>query len=278
VSSQVLADCPHSHVVFSIPKMFRILFLFHRELLGELARCAWKAIQQYFEACASKGLLPAGILSIQTAGDFLNWNPHIHALIACAVFHPDGSMAPVALLQANIIQELFEANVFRLLVKKELIGKDLITKMRSWKHTGFQVYAGPQMTEKQDILRVGLYIIRPPASASRLLSGCSRKKSRKGTNCVKMKLEVNHHQRIFTLLPLISKSKCLSFAPSCKKIRQSGDGVPGKVPRQFTMYRKDQYMILSIRYETDTHTRRHHRADPGIEPADGWRIFLRRPF
>jgi hypothetical protein len=41
----------------------------------------------------------------------LNWNPHIHALIACAVFHPDGSMAPVALLQANIIQELFEANV-----------------------------------------------------------------------------------------------------------------------------------------------------------------------
>jgi PAS domain S-box-containing protein len=73
-----------------------------------------------------------------------------------------------ALLQANIIQELFEANVFRLLVKKELIGKDLITKMRSWKHTGFQVYAGPQMTEKQDMLRVGLYIIRSPASASRL--------------------------------------------------------------------------------------------------------------
>jgi len=81
--------------------MFRILFLFHRELLGELARCAWKAIQQYFEASASKGLLPAGILSIQTAGDFLNWNLHIHALIACAVFHPDGSMEPVTLLQSK---------------------------------------------------------------------------------------------------------------------------------------------------------------------------------
>ncbi len=77
-------------------------------------------------------------------------------------------MEPVALLQANIIQELFESNVFRLLVKKELIGKDLITKMRSWRHTGFQVYAGPKITEKENILRVGLYIIRPPASASRL--------------------------------------------------------------------------------------------------------------
>ncbi len=136
--------------------------------MAELARCAWKSIQQYFEASTSKDALPAGILSIQTAGDFLNWNPHIHALIACAVFHPDGSFQPVPLLQSNIIQELFEANVFRLLVKEELIGKDLITKMRSWKHTGFQVYAGPKIIDKQDILRVGLYIIRPPVSASRL--------------------------------------------------------------------------------------------------------------
>ena len=107
-------------------------------------------------------------LSIATAGDFLNWNPHIHALIACATFRPDGSFVPVPLLQSNIIQELFEANVFRLLVKKELIGKDLITKMRSWKHRGFQVYAGPKIIDQQDILRVGLYIIRPPVSASRL--------------------------------------------------------------------------------------------------------------
>ncbi|MCI0606295.1 transposase zinc-binding domain-containing protein, partial [bacterium] len=168
VSSQVLADCPHSHIVFSIPKMFRILFLFHRKLLGELARCAWKAIVQYFEACAGKEVLPAGILSIATAGDFLNRNPHIHGLIACAVFRRDGSFEPVGLLQANIIRELFEANVFRLLVKKERIGKDLITRMRSWKHTGFQVYAGPKIIDKQDILRVGLYIIRPPVSASRL--------------------------------------------------------------------------------------------------------------
>ncbi len=148
--------------------MFRILFLFHHNLLGELARCAWKAIQQYFEVCVSKGVLPAGILSIQTAGDFLNWNPHIHSLIACAVFHPDGSFQRVPMLQSNIIRELFEANVFRLLVKKELIGKDLITKMRTWKHTGFQVFAGPKIVDRQDILRVGLYIIRPPVSASRL--------------------------------------------------------------------------------------------------------------
>jgi len=159
VSTQVLAGCPHSHVVFSIPRMFRVLFLFHRKRLGELARCAWKAVQQYFGACASKDVLPAAILSIQTAGDFLNWNPHIHALVACAVFRPDGSAQPFPLLQANMIQELFEANVFRLLVKEKLIGKDLITKMRSWKHTGFQVYTGPKILEKEDIRSLVLFLL-----------------------------------------------------------------------------------------------------------------------
>ena len=36
------------------------------------------------------------------------------------------------------------------------------------KHTGFQVYTGPKIIDKKDILRVGLYIIRPPVSATRL--------------------------------------------------------------------------------------------------------------
>ena len=57
-------------------------------------------------------IFAAGILSIATSGDFLNWNPHVHALIACGVFHHDGCFQ-VPLLQSNIIQELFEANVFR---------------------------------------------------------------------------------------------------------------------------------------------------------------------
>jgi hypothetical protein len=57
------------------------LLLYNRKLLTELSRCAWEAIRQYFEVCCPKEALPAGILSIATAGDFLDWNPHIHALI-----------------------------------------------------------------------------------------------------------------------------------------------------------------------------------------------------
>src|SRR3989304_3002611 len=65
-------------------------------------------------------------------------------------------------------RELFEAHVYKLLVSKELIGPDLIAKMRTWKHTGFHVYVGPSIMQKEDAVRVGVYIVRAPASASRL--------------------------------------------------------------------------------------------------------------
>ena len=63
---------------------------------------------------------------------------------------------------------MFEANVFKLLVSEGLITAELIAKMRTWKHSGFHVYAGPTITHKEDAVRVGLYIVRAPASASRL--------------------------------------------------------------------------------------------------------------
>jgi hypothetical protein len=141
VRGKVLADCPHRHLVFSIPKMFRVFFLYHRNLLSKLSRCAWRAICQYLETFFSEDLTAGGILSVATAGDFLNWNPHIHALVASGVFRPDGSFVPVALFQENVLRELFEANVFRLLVSEGLITVELIGKMRTWRHSGFHVYA-----------------------------------------------------------------------------------------------------------------------------------------
>ncbi|MCI0603703.1 transposase [bacterium] len=51
---------------------------------------------------------------------------------------------------------------------KGLIGPELIAKMRTWRHSGFHVYVGPSILQKEDVVRVGLYIVRAPASSSRL--------------------------------------------------------------------------------------------------------------
>ena len=46
LQQNILAEVPHAQWVFSIPKMLRPYFLFHRELLGELARLAYETVRE----------------------------------------------------------------------------------------------------------------------------------------------------------------------------------------------------------------------------------------
>jgi hypothetical protein len=46
----LLLDVPHRQVVFTIPKRLRVFFKFKRRLLGDLCRCALRALTRYFEA------------------------------------------------------------------------------------------------------------------------------------------------------------------------------------------------------------------------------------
>jgi hypothetical protein len=168
VSTSVLRDCHHVHLVFSVPRMLRIFFRFHRKLLGELSRCAWKALRFYCRQCLGKDALPAGIFSIQTAGDSLNWNPHIHALVSPTCRRPDGTFDPLGDIDTGALRRLFEVYLFGMLLGEGLISAEVVEKIRSWKHTGFHVYAGPPLQTTEEVVKVGYYIIRPPASASRV--------------------------------------------------------------------------------------------------------------
>lgn len=78
---EVLQPVPHIHVAFSIPKMLRIFFKFHRDLLPRLSLCAWDALKAYFGSPLSADSMPAAILSIQTSGQFLNFHSHVHGLV-----------------------------------------------------------------------------------------------------------------------------------------------------------------------------------------------------
>ena len=171
VSTEVLQPVRHAHVVFSIPKLLRIFFRFNRKLLGEMSRCAWKAFRAYCGECLGKEVLPGGIFSIQTAGDALNWNPHIHALVCLGGYGADGVFQSLGSLDTGALRRLFEAYVMEMLVGKGLISRELVEKIRSWRYTGFHVYCGMALESVEEVVKVGYYIIRPAASASRLKSG-----------------------------------------------------------------------------------------------------------
>jgi len=77
--------------VFSIPKIIRIYFLFDRKLLADIARIAWEVLALYYRNAVNKGnIIPAAAASIQTFGDFLGFNPHLHILAADGGFGHSG--------------------------------------------------------------------------------------------------------------------------------------------------------------------------------------------
>ena len=80
---ELLLNVPHRQVVFTIPKMLRVFFKYKRRLLGDLCRCALRALICYFEAAVSarthgnndsmsvvtgSALMPGIIAAIQTSG------------------------------------------------------------------------------------------------------------------------------------------------------------------------------------------------------------------
>jgi hypothetical protein len=170
--SEVLKNVPHRHFVFSIPKIIRIYFLFDRSLLKELARIAWEVLGLYYKNAVSKeNITPAAICSIQTFGDFLGFNPHLHILVADGGFNDNGTFyAAAADLDASMIEPLFRHKILSMLKKRRLITNRTIELISSWRHTGFNVYCTERIYPRhtQSMENIARYIIRASFSTERL--------------------------------------------------------------------------------------------------------------
>jgi hypothetical protein len=85
VEQCVLRPVPHRQYVFTVPKLIRPFFAYRRSLLGELRRIIARALTQAYGAALPRAR-PGFILFVQTFGDLVNFNSHVHALVADGVF------------------------------------------------------------------------------------------------------------------------------------------------------------------------------------------------
>ncbi len=74
--------------MFSIPKILRKYFLYDRELLADLSRCAWDSLKAFLqEAVPENDPIPGVVTAMQTFFDFLSFNPHRHILVTDSCFY-----------------------------------------------------------------------------------------------------------------------------------------------------------------------------------------------
>ncbi|MBM3707749.1 MAG: transposase [Actinobacteria bacterium] len=169
---QVLKNVPHRHFVFSIPKIIRIYFLFDRALLKELSKIAWEVLGLYYKNSVSKeNITPAAISSIQTFGEFLGFNPHLHMLCADGCFGVNGIFyAAGPDINAGSLEPLFRHKILSMLKKKRKITEATIKLILSWHHSGFNVYCTERIypRETKSMENLARYIIRASFSQDRL--------------------------------------------------------------------------------------------------------------
>jgi hypothetical protein len=171
IVSQVLAPVPHRHYVLALPKMLRPYFQRHRELLKGLCILARQCLTDYLRtALELPDGLPGMVLSIHTFGEYLDFHPHLHALVADGLFLRNGLFHVLPPLPIKPLEELFQARVLEWLVELKLLPPERAQILRSWKHTGFNVHAGERVPfeNQADLEKLAQYVLRNPFSVDKM--------------------------------------------------------------------------------------------------------------
>ncbi len=170
--TNVLKEVPYKHWVFSVPKRLRIYFLYDRKLLAKLSKCAWSVISDYLKSTVQdEDSVPGASIAVQTYGDFLNYNPHLHAIVSDGCFLNDGSFLTAPVFVLEDLEEAFQYEVLKMLKKEGKINDAVIENMLSWHHSGFHVYVGNKIEsdDKTGLGNLARYIIRACFSQERLV-------------------------------------------------------------------------------------------------------------
>ncbi len=104
---------------------------------------------------------------MQTAGEELNFHPHLHGLLADGYWN-DGVFSRFAEVDLKAIEEAFAERVLAQLHKRELISDDDVAQILSQDHTGFGVWLGDPFHDKESEQFVARYIERAPLSLEKL--------------------------------------------------------------------------------------------------------------
>ena len=114
------------------------------------------------------GGVPAAVLTLQTAGEALNFHPHLHGALADGIFYPDGTFQRFAVIDQGALVNAFGDRVLEELRDRDLITDEDVTQIVSQKHTGFNVWLGDTFEDAESERFVARYIERGPISLEKL--------------------------------------------------------------------------------------------------------------
>jgi len=171
LSENVLLRLPHRQFVFTVPKLLRPYFKYDRNLFEEVSKIIFSIIQDFYNGIGKTTIKTGIIVSYQSFGDLLRFNPHYHCIVLEGGIDETGSFHHIPLQDTSNLTEVFRRRVIQLFVKKGLLDRGFALKVLSWKHSGFSVDNSVPIPTSSKKARVNLsqYIVRHPVSLQKIL-------------------------------------------------------------------------------------------------------------
>ena len=121
------------------------------------------------KACCSP-MQPACVIAVQTFGELLNFNSHLHIIASDGCFTDIGKFIEGIFPNADDLLVPFAKAVLKMLRKEKVISLAVINNMSTWQHSGFNIHCGSPVSfsDTDAMERLARYIVRAPISQERL--------------------------------------------------------------------------------------------------------------
>lgn len=173
LSQEVLLELYHRHWVFTIPRELRKHFFEKRWLLNKLSSTAARVLMRQMRVrCPEPRSIPGVIAVIQTSGDAMNFNPHVHMIATTHCMGPSGKLYRVPYIPYIKLSRIWKTAVLRLLVDTRCISRDDSEGIWSRYPNGFNLNGEVKdsISDREVAKRLAEYLIRPAMSESRLIN------------------------------------------------------------------------------------------------------------
>jgi hypothetical protein len=181
-NERLLLRLPHRQIVFTFPKVLRVFFRHDHGLVGDLSRLVYRIMQDVYSAAAGRRIHGAAVIAYASAGDFVRWNPQLHAIFLEGGFDRQGRFVHLPSLDLPRLAQYFRASIVALFLRRSLINARLAKSMLGWTHSGFSLDmsvkihgpaagrspAGGPAGCSRTREALAQYIARPPVSLSKM--------------------------------------------------------------------------------------------------------------
>jgi len=149
----------------------RIYFKNDRNLFADVSKIIFSIITDYYNEAANTAVKGGAMVSYQSLGDLLRFNPHYHCLVLERGIDETGSFHHIPIKDTARFTEVFIRRVIKLFVDRGLLDRRFALKILSWKHSGFSVDASVSIpaSSKKACVNLSQYIIRHPVSLKKIM-------------------------------------------------------------------------------------------------------------